>query len=55
MQPLPIGPYFVSAKSGKVFKAHRLYPDYNQAFLEPAISDEKGGYIPLAPGFQVND
>ncbi|KAJ5688316.1 hypothetical protein N7536_010935 [Penicillium majusculum] len=51
-QPLPIGPYFVSAKTGKIFKAHRLYSDDNQAFLEPAISDEKGGYIPLAPGFQ---
>lgn len=52
-QSIPIGPYFASAKTGKIFKAHRLYSDDNQAFLEPAISDEEGGYIPLAPGFQV--
>jgi hypothetical protein len=54
-QSIPIGPYFVSAKTGKIFKAHRLYSDDNQAFLEPAISDEEGGYIPLAPGFQVTE
>ncbi|KAL3479099.1 amidase signature domain-containing protein [Aspergillus californicus] len=46
-QPLPVGPYFASAKTGNIFKAHRLYEDTNLAFLEPAVSDEQGGYFPL--------
>lgn len=44
---LPPGPYFVSAKTGEVFKAYRLYEDTHYAFLEPAVSDEQGGYLPL--------
>ncbi|RDW56564.1 hypothetical protein BP6252_14092 [Coleophoma cylindrospora] len=48
MTKLPNGPYFASPVTGNIFKAHRLYPDYNLAFMEPALSDEKGGYIPLA-------
>ncbi|KUL83158.1 hypothetical protein ZTR_10119 [Talaromyces verruculosus] len=47
-QALPVGPYFLSAKTGQVFKAHRLYEDTQYAFLEPAVSDEKGGYSPLS-------
>jgi hypothetical protein len=48
VQALPIGPYFLSAKTGQVFKAHRLYEDTHYAFLEPAVSDEQGGYSPLS-------
>ncbi|GES66151.1 amidase signature enzyme [Aspergillus terreus] len=44
---LPPGPYFVSAKTGEVFKAYRLYEDTHFAFLEPSVSDEQGGYLPL--------
>ena len=44
---LPSGPYFVSAKTGEVFRAYRLYEDTHYAFLEPAVSDEQGGYLPL--------
>ncbi|KAJ6091605.1 hypothetical protein N7467_003574 [Penicillium canescens] len=44
---LPKGPYFVSTKTGKIFKAYRLYEDSNLAFLEPAISDEDGGFLRL--------
>ncbi|GME27443.1 putative glutamyl-tRNA subunit a protein [Neofusicoccum parvum] len=45
---IPNGPYFVSI-TGNVFKAHRLYPDHNLAFIQAAISDENGGFLAL-PG-----
>ncbi|KAL4907003.1 hypothetical protein BDW74DRAFT_190002 [Aspergillus multicolor] len=45
---LPDGPYFVSTKTGNVFKAHRVYLDTQYAFLEPAVSDEEGGYRALS-------
>ncbi|KAJ5771921.1 hypothetical protein N7520_002450 [Penicillium odoratum] len=45
--PLPIGPYFASSRTGKVFKAHRIYADDYNAFMMPAVSDEEGGYLPL--------
>ncbi|KAI6084503.1 amidase signature enzyme [Hypoxylon rubiginosum] len=41
------GPYFVSAATGKVFKAHRLYGDDNLAFIQGVVSDEEGGYTSL--------
>ncbi|GMG04957.1 unnamed protein product [Aspergillus oryzae] len=44
---LPSGPYFVSLYTGEVFKAYRLYPDDNLAFIQAGISDEKGGVLPL--------
>ncbi|KAK1149670.1 hypothetical protein N8T08_005222 [Aspergillus melleus] len=44
---LPTGPYFVSASTGKVFRAYRLYPDDNVAFIQAAISDEDGGFLPM--------
>lgn len=50
---LPKGPYFVSAKTGKIFKAYRLYEDSNLAFLEPAISDEEGGFLRLMAASEV--
>lgn len=49
---LPIGPYFLSTKTGQIFKAHRLHEDTQMAFLEPSVSDEMGGYRPL-PGRSV--
>lgn len=50
---LPKGPYFVSTKTGKIFKAFRLYEDSNLAFLEPAISDEEGGFLRLMATSEV--
>ncbi|KAA8642558.1 hypothetical protein EYZ11_009983 [Aspergillus tanneri] len=44
---LPSGPYFVSASTGQVFRAYRLYPDDNLAFIQAAISDEKTGFLPM--------
>ncbi|KAI6841188.1 amidase signature enzyme [Hortaea werneckii] len=44
---LPNGPYFVSARTGAVFKAHRLYPDDYLTFIQGIISDEAGGYLSL--------
>ncbi|KAI7160092.1 amidase signature enzyme [Hortaea werneckii] len=44
---LPNGPYFVSAWTGAVFKAHRLYPDDYLTFIQGIISDEAGGYLSL--------
>ncbi|KAE8166944.1 amidase signature domain-containing protein [Aspergillus tamarii] len=46
-EELPSGPYFVSLYTGHVFRAYRLYPDDNLAFIQAAISDEKGGVLPL--------
>ena len=50
---LPKGPYFVSTKTGKIFKAYRLYEDSNLAFLEPAISDEDGRFLRLMATSEV--
>ncbi|RMY48038.1 hypothetical protein D0865_08325 [Hortaea werneckii] len=44
---LPNGPYFVSARTGAVFKAHRLFPDDYLTFIQGIISDEAGGYLSL--------
>ena len=44
---LPNGPYFVSARTGAVFKAHRLYSDDYLTFIQGIISDEAGGYLSL--------
>ncbi|KAM5353423.1 hypothetical protein ACJ41O_000073 [Fusarium nematophilum] len=44
---LPKGPYFVSALTGSIFKAHRLYDDDYLAFVQGVVSDEAGGYISL--------
>jgi hypothetical protein len=44
---LPKGPYFVSAASGLIYKAHRLYDDDYLAFIQGVVSDEEGGYISL--------
>ncbi|KAI9929447.1 hypothetical protein ASPWEDRAFT_41342 [Aspergillus wentii DTO 134E9] len=45
--PLPNGPYFVSARTGEIYRAYRLYPDDNLGFIQAGMSDEKGGYFPL--------
>lgn len=44
---LPKGPYFVSAYTGHVYKAYRLYNDNNLAFIQGVISDEEGAYMSL--------
>lgn len=41
------GPYFVSAATGNIYKAHRLYSDHNLAFIQGVVSDEQGGYLSL--------
>ena len=45
---LPKGPYFISASSGNIFKAHRLYGDDNLAFIQGVISDENDGFLSLS-------
>lgn len=44
---LPKGPYFVSAYTGDVYKAYRLYEDNSLAFIQGVVSDEKGAYMSL--------
>lgn len=44
---LPKGPYFVSAYTGDVYEAYRLYDDNNLAFVQGIISDGKGAYMSL--------
>lgn len=34
------GPYFFSAATGNIYKAHRLYSDHNLAFTQGVVSDE---------------
>lgn len=51
---VPKGPYFISAKTGDIFKAFRLYTDHQLAFTEAAISDEKDGFIPLPAVTEVS-
>ena len=51
---LPEGPYFVSARTGNVFKAFRLYPDHQLAFTEAGISDEQGGFMYLPAVSEVS-
>ncbi|KZL78364.1 glutamyl-trna subunit a [Colletotrichum incanum] len=45
---LPKGPYFVSAYTGNIFKAYRLYDDDNLAFVQGVVSDEKDGFNTLS-------
>ena len=44
---LPPGPYFVFQPTGEVFRAYRLYPDNDMAFVQATISDEKGGFMAM--------
>lgn len=44
---IPSGPYFVSAATGSIFKAYRLYRDDYVAFTQPVISDERDGFLSL--------
>ena len=44
---LPNGPYFISTKTGNIFRAYRLYPDDNMAFISGIVSDEAGGFLSL--------
>ena len=37
----------MSARTGAVFKAHKLYPDDYLTFIQGIISDEAGGYLSL--------
>lgn len=38
------GPYFVSVRTGDVFKAFRLYSDHQLAFTEAGVGDDEGGF-----------
>ena len=44
---LPNGPYFLSPRTGEIFKAFRVYSDHQLAFTEGAVSDENDGFISL--------
>ncbi|THV78933.1 amidase signature enzyme [Aureobasidium pullulans] len=44
---LPHGPYFVSAKTGDIFKAYRLYHDENLAFIQGTVDDGANGFMSL--------
>lgn len=44
---LPKGPYFVSAYTGNVYEAYRLYDDNNLAFIQGVVSDGQGAYTSL--------
>lgn len=44
---LPNGPYFLSPRTGEIFKAFRVYSDHQLAFTEGAVSDENDGFMSL--------
>jgi hypothetical protein len=45
---IPPGPYFMSASTGNVYQAYRLYSDVQQAFTEGTIANPDGSYSPLS-------
>ena len=45
---IPPGPYFMSASTGNVFQAYRLYSDVQGAFTEGVIADGDGTYSTLS-------
>jgi len=52
---VPVGPYFMSASTGEVFQAYRLYSDVQGAFTEGLKSNTDGSYSILSaaiPGAQ---
>jgi Asp-tRNA(Asn)/Glu-tRNA(Gln) amidotransferase A subunit family amidase len=44
---LPDGPYFLSPSTGNIFRAYRMYPDDNLAFIQGTLSDENNGFLAL--------
>lgn len=50
---LPNGPYFISPRTGDIFKAFRLYSDHQLAFTEGTVSDEMGGFVSLPAATEV--
>ncbi|KAH6672025.1 amidase signature domain-containing protein [Halenospora varia] len=53
--PIPTGPYFVSAYTGNIYQAWRLYSDYEGAFTEGTYPSQSGNFTTLSasiPGVQ---
>jgi hypothetical protein len=51
---IPSGPYFVSAYTGDVYQAFRLYSDFEGAFTEGTIGGAEGNYSTLSASIPVN-
>ncbi|KAF6823874.1 hypothetical protein CPLU01_11183 [Colletotrichum plurivorum] len=49
---LPKGPYFVSVRTGDIYKAYRLYEDDHLAFWQGVIDDGHDGFVPLPASTQ---
>ena len=48
---LPQGPYVLDAFTGQVYQPWRLYPDYNQAYIQAVYYDKSSGtFYPLSAG-----
>jgi hypothetical protein len=50
---VPNGPYFVSAYTGNIYQAFRLYSDIEGAFTEGTIGAEEGNYSTLSASIPV--
>lgn len=50
---IPSGPYFMSAYTGQLFQAYRLYSDFEGAFTEGVIATEGGNYSVMSAAIQV--
>ncbi|KAL4936356.1 hypothetical protein BDV06DRAFT_233459 [Aspergillus oleicola] len=44
---IPQGPYFLITTTGALYRAFRLYADHQLTFTQPALGDERGGFMPL--------
>ena len=44
---VPPGPYFMSAETGDVYMAYRLYSDFGGSFTEPIFASPDGNYTTL--------
>lgn len=52
---IPAGPYFMSAKTGNVYQAYRLYSDENEAFTEALKPNTDGSYSVLSAAVSGDD
>ena len=51
---IPNGPYFLSAYTGDVYQAYRLYSDYEGAFTEGTIDRTNGNFSTLSASIPVS-
>jgi hypothetical protein len=51
---IPPGPYFLSAYTGNVFQAFRLYSDFEGAFTEGTVATASGNFAAMSAAIPVS-